>query len=233
MKVAVFTSNQPRHVALLDALTRAGHDVVAVIEPKSWLSPPELTAYWHRVRLAEAAVFPGEPLVRVPALIVRSGELSRLEALPPSVHAVDRCVVFSSSYLTGWLAELLIAREAVNLHVGIAPEYRGSAPNAWAVHDGRHDLVGAQVQRLSRGLDAGEILAEVRPPLGGEVFRRGMEAVRLGIQALVDLLDTPEPWRPVRANDRALQLRYSRHADFTEAVATRILVEIDQEATRP
>ena len=38
-RVCVFTSNQPRHVALLDALVDAGHDVVAVIEPKTMLLP--------------------------------------------------------------------------------------------------------------------------------------------------------------------------------------------------
>ena len=45
----------------------------------------------------------------------------------------------------------------------------------------------------------------------------------LGIAALVALLETPEPWPTIRANDRAQQLRYSKHSDWTEGVARRIL----------
>ena len=223
MRLAVFTSNQPRHIALLDALTEAGHDVVAVIEPKTWLLPESgvMREYWTRVRWAESDIFHTSPFVRVPALVLRPGELSAAPMLP----GAQRYVVFSSSYITGQLAETLVERGAINLHAGIAPKYRGSAPNMWAQYDGNPHLIGAQVQRLSTGLDAGDILAEVRPPapVTGDYFTRSMLAVKLGIEAMVRLLATPEPWTPVRANDPAMALRYSRHTDFTEAVAAKIL----------
>ena len=222
-RVCVFTSNQPRHVALLDALVDAGHDVVAVIEPKTMLLPESgvMREYWTRVRDAERVVFRDtSPMVCVPALVLRPGELSRAPWLPAQAQHL---VVFSASYITGALADAMIEKGAINLHVGIAPEYRGSAPNAFAMADGRPDLIGAQVQRLSKGLDAGDILAEVRPGPEGDYFTRSMLAVNLGIAALVALLETPEPWTPVCANDRAQQLRYSRHSDFTEAVAAKIL----------
>ena len=219
MKLLVFTSNQRRHIALLDALL-ADHDVTAIIEPKTWILPESgvLHDYWRRVRDAETALFP-EMFSDVPTMAIRPGEASRIAWDYNELVKVDRFLVFSSSYLTGPLADFLIQQGALNLHVGLAPEYRGSAPNLWAALDGRPDLIGAQVQRLSTGLDAGEILAEVRPPLGGDYFTRSMLAVKLGIEAMVKLLDTPEPWPSIRANDRAQELRYSRHADFTEEIA--------------
>ena len=227
MKLAVFTSNQPRHIALLDALTGAGHDVVAVIEPKTWLLPESsiMAAYWSKVREAELYLF-GQPYFALcRSMAFRSGELSKSWYALPGAVWDRRPIVFSSSYLTGSLANYLIERGAFNLHVGIAPEYRGSAPNMWAQYDGNPHLIGAQVQRLSKGLDAGDILAEVRPPapVTGDYFTRSMLAVKLGIEAMVRLLATPEPWTPVRANDRTKRLRFARHADFTDDVAAKIM----------
>lgn len=225
-RLTVFTSNQLRHIAMLDALVTAGHEVLAVIEPKTWVLPTTspMKDYWRRVYNAELATFPDTPpTVRVPALILRPGELSRVR-LPGNFLDAERFVVFSASYITGPLCELLIARHALNLHVGISPEYRGSAPNAWAEIQGHPELVGAQVQRLAKGLDAGDILAEVRPPLGGDPFVRGMTACRMGIEAMVRLVGQPvETWEPVRENDRRQQVHYSKHQDFSEEVVANYL----------
>ena len=232
MRVTVFTSNQLRHIALLDGLVAAGHTVQAVIEPKTSLLPERgpLAVYWGLVRAAEAKVFGDYPVITVPCVVLRPGELSR--AVLPFDWTVNtsRFVVFSSSYITGRLAEFLVANDALNLHVGIAPEMRGSAPNFWAEFNRRPDLVGAQVQRLSKGLDAGEILTEVRPPLGGDPFLRGMEACRLGIEAMIRQVEMPiDTWTPMRANDRSLQVAYTRHDDFTEQVVEHYLRRFDND----
>lgn len=228
MNLTVLTANLPRHLRLLHALSIAGHEVHSVIEPKSLGYRGDsgiLRAYWARVSAAEAKVF-GRPLMPTHAVVVPRGELD--ETLI-DWDWTEQVVVFSSSYLKGRLIDRLEWR-ALNLHVGIAPEYRGSAPNMWAHYDKRDDLIGAQVQFLSRKLDAGPILAEVRPPEEPDYFLRGMLAVRAGIEAVVHLLNTPRlgtrstpPWTDVRPNDPEKQLRYSTHADFTEDVATEIL----------
>lgn len=257
MKITVFTSNQPRHIALLDALVAAGHEVRAVIEPKTYLRPPTtsfgrptaetMATYWDRVRLAEGEVFPNGAIVKVPAFVLRPGELSGVRGGKRKwLEDSDRFVVFSSSYITGWLADFLVDRNTLNLHVGIAPEFRGSAPNFWAEYLGRPDLVGAQVQRLAKGLDSGEILAEVRPysndrwadddRIVHDPFLRGMEACRLGIEAMVDMLGLMERctrtkvWAPIRPNDRTQEIAYRRHEDFTEEVVAAYLRRLDGNA---
>jgi methionyl-tRNA formyltransferase len=235
MRITVFTSNQRRHVALLDALRWDGHDVLAVVEPKPSLLPatPALATYWRRVHQAERMIFPDPmPWIQVPTCVLQPGEVSLAE-LPPSALEADRFVIFSASYIRGAFYDRLVAGGALNLHVGIAPEYRGSAPNFWAVYDGHSELVGAQVQRLATRLDGGEILAEVRPPLGGDdPFLRGMEACQLGIEAMVRLIaHAPDSLVSVRVNDRDQQIRYARHQEFTETVAAEYLGRLDVHPT--
>ena len=227
MRVTVFTSNQLRHIALLDGLVAAGHTVQAVIEPKTMLVPLEtdvLATYWAKVRHAERQTFLKSPIISCPVMVLRPGELSRLGWLPDLLWHADRFIVFSSSYLTGWLCKQLVENRTLNLHVGLAPEYRGSAPNAFAEYDGNRHLIGAQIQLLSEGLDSGQILAEVKPGPEGDYFTRSMAAVKLGIDAMVEHIALPfETWREFRPNNRAQQIRYSKHSDFTELIAKTIL----------
>lgn len=226
MKIAVFTSNHPRHLSLLEMLTLAGHEVTAVIEPKPFVAPTStaLNLYWAKVGYAEYYVFRQKSLVRVPAWVLPMGELSKVATLPPQVYDARRWVIFGSSYIRGWLMQEALERNALNLHAGIAPEYRGSAPNFWASYDKRPELVGAQVQALSPALDGGSILAEYRPPPEGSPWIRGMLAVQGGITAMVHqvALD-PADWRAVRVNDPRQTVRYARYADFTEEVVSEYL----------
>lgn len=230
LKLTVFTSNQPRHLALLDALYDDGHQVQAVIEPKSWVPgrTPVLSDYWRRVHDAETDVFGAPTFCTVPTRAVPMGELSLLSPTQLTIEPGRVPIVFGSSYITGWLADELIFRGALNLHGGLAPYYRGAAPNFWALYDKNPHLVGAQVQRLSKGLDAGEILATTRvgafthePP-----FRAGMLAIARGIDLVRILLRTPEPWIPVDKNDCANEIAYHRGADFTEAAAAEYLARL-------
>ncbi len=55
----------------------------------------------------------------------------------------------------------------VNLHFSLLPEYRGAAPVAKAIADGRTET-GVTLQRVVRRLDAGPILAAERVPIGPE-----------------------------------------------------------------
>ena len=122
MRIAVLTSNQPRHVALLDALIEAGHDVVAVIEPKTWNpagDSPVLQRYWAAVQQAELDVFGPRPFARLPVLACRPGEASALpESAQAQILAADRIVVFGSSYLRHGFATALIAHHGMHVITG-------------------------------------------------------------------------------------------------------------------
>lgn len=234
MRITVFTGNQPRHLALIDSLHRQGHAVTAVIEvttlrpgltPDLFASGSGLRAYFDRVRAAEARLFGvSRPLpdgVRVQ--ILRLGDLSCLDRAELS-HALsgDLFLLFGCSHVTGWLADLLIQRAAVAVHMGLAPWYRGNSANFWALYDGRPDLVGATIYRINHRIEAGDILFHTVPPWQSDPFHLGMAAVDAmikGIGAHVHHLDVLQGI----AQDLSLQRRNMRRRDFTEAVAYEFL----------
>lgn len=225
MKLLVCTANQPRHVTLVKRLIQAGHDVLTIVEPKTYGENKKYGRYWEYVREAELDVFGRAFLMPGPVMCMRPGELSAVPDYAGVLMEERLPVVFSSSYIVPPVIDWFIQAGAINLHVGMAPYYRGSAPNFWAAYDKNHHLVGAQVQRLSRGLDAGDILAETGElDLKFDPFKRGMLAVAAGIDLLVTLLEIPrEQWSSVAINDPSRQIRYSKHADFTPEVASEFL----------
>ena len=157
------------------------------------------------------------------------GDLARMELadLAEALEA-DEYVVFGASFIRGALCEFLISRRAVNIHMGVSPFYRGSATNFWAAYDGKYDLVGATIHLLSAGLDSGPMLfhalpkAEPVPP-----FLHGMLSVRAAHLALRDVLasESLRTLEPV-AQDKTLELRYSRDSDFTDEVASEYLARL-------
>ena len=56
------------------------------------------------------------------------------------------------------MADFLLKKKAINIHMGISPYYRGADCNFWAIYDKNPSLVGATIQLLSKKLDYGLIL---------------------------------------------------------------------------
>lgn len=237
MRITVFTSSQPRHLAYIEKLAEVANDVYAVIEATTafpgqvedfYRRSSTMQTYFSRVLEAEVNLFgslrPLPPNVRV--LPIKMGDLSLLDEqhLMP-VLSSDHFLVFGSSFIRGWLAETLVHKGAINIHMGLSPYYRGTACNFWALYDGRPAYVGATVHLLSQGLDNGPILFHVRPRFEDQTpFHFTMQAVdavqteiveRLAKGVLTSLNPTEQ--------DRSLELRYSRNQDFTDEVAADFL----------
>lgn len=237
MKITVFTSNQPRHLALLSSLASFAEEVYAIQECNT-VRPGEVAdffaksdvmrSYFQRMMAAERAVFGAggfcPPPVRQRA--IRMGDLNLLDLadLGPALDA-DVFVIFGSSYIKGRLAQFLVDHGAYNIHMGTSPYYRGSSTNFWALYDGRPQYVGATIHLLSAGLDSGPILFHALPPAEAmEPFLLGMVAVRAAHQGLVQSLanGTLRAMVPVQ-QDRGRELRYTRNAEFTDEVAAEYL----------
>ena len=237
MTVTVFTRDSARHIALVNKLVTVTNAVHAVIEssPPSVNAPPKspvMTEYFSRVQQAEDHIF-GSGITldsRVNTQLIAPGQLNQLA--PQQLQAAletDYVVVFGSSYIKGWLADALIAKNAVNLHMGISPQYRGSACNFWALFDNNPQFVGATIHRLAKGLDTGSVIQHVHPEFTGQnLFHFSMQAVATGHDALAALILNnklqsviPEP------QDQQLEIRYSKNADFTDEVAASFLKRVD------
>lgn len=232
-RFTVFTSNQPRHIALLESLARLG-DVFAVVEcttlnhgavadfyPKS----PVMQEYFHEVMKAESKVF-GEPrFFSGNSLSLRMGDLNHvdLSILEPALHS-GIYVVFGASYVKGALCDFLVEHRAVNIHMGISPQYRGSSCNFWALYDNRPDLVGGTVHLLSKGLDSGPILFHALPRTEGvDGFLLGMNSVQSAIRGLCSHLSYGSLFEQSVSQDRRKEVRYSRNADFNDQVVAEFM----------
>ena len=233
MKIALFTSNQPRHVFFTEKLIAMGHEV-HLVQEVSTLTPGKkkgifrrsetMARYFERVIAAERSLF-GQPRavsgigssVQVPM-----GEIS---SKPLGIFAealgCDAFVLFGCSYIKGNLAEALIAKKAVNIHMGISPFFRGNSCNFWALYDDYPEYVGATVHRLDKGLDSGPILFYSFPKtIADDPFVYTMSAVQSVFDKILSVLDTGT-FNNIKGipQDKTKQIRYSRSRDFTDEIA--------------
>ena len=243
MNVTVFTSCQPRHLALIERLAGVAETVYACIEVTT-LFPGRVEDFYKRSEVmqgyfghvidAERAEF-GEPRFlphNVRALPMKMGDLSILD--PESIRSAldsDLIVVFGASFIRRPLVDSLVERRALNLHMGTSPYYRGTACNFWSIYDGKPDYVGATIHLLTRGLDSGPMLCHALPSSadakGLDGFALGMRAVRVGFDTLVSIIGDGR-WRDLEPvpQDRSLEIRYSRSRDFTDEIASAYLARV-------
>lgn len=238
MKITVFTGNQPRHLALVRHLSTIADELFAVIECKTvftgvvqdkYNKSPIIEEYFKNVHAAERQIFGPLSFIErnTRTLPLRTGDLSLLsfdelkEALSSDVY-----IVFGSSFIKGWLIDYLMARKALNIHMGISPYYRGHSCNFWALYDQRPDMVGATIHYISAGLDSGPMLYHALPNLSetSTPFEFTMRAVLAAHKSLVDRISTGEIFSiPAQQQDKSHEIRYTRGADFTDDVAREYL----------
>jgi hypothetical protein len=244
MTITVFTSNQPRHIALIEALASIA-DMVYAVQECNTVFPGQVAdffrkslvmqRYFARVTTAEQEVFGAPRFVpaNVRQLPIKMGDLNslNLQNLEPALSS-DCIVVFGATFIKGELCRQLVQRRAVNIHMGVSPYYRGSSTNFWAMYDRRPQFVGATIHLLGPGLDSGDILFHALPAAAAvDPFVYGMRAVSAAQAGLAghiragDLFDlAPRP------QNRSLELRYTRNADFTDEVASDYLQRVPSPA---
>ena len=55
----------------------------------------------------------------------------------------------------------------INVHSSLLPKYRGAAPIHWAILNGDQET-GVTIMHMAHELDAGDVIAQVRTPIGPE-----------------------------------------------------------------
>jgi len=237
MKITVFTSNQPRHISLIESLSLIADEVYAVQECNTifpgkvddfFKRSEVMQEYFSHVIEAEKTIF-GQPRfspANVKSISMKLGDLIRLDinALKPALES-DCYIVFGSSFIKGELCEFLVDHKALNIHMGTSPYYRGSSCNFWALQDGNPDYVGATIHLLSKGLDSGPMLFHALPkPQEIEPFLLGMSAVKAAHEGLISQIKSGKIFEliPVQ-QDKKRELKYTRNSDFTDEVAAEYL----------
>ncbi len=237
MKITVFTSNQPRHLALINRLASISDTTYAIMECTTvfpglvndfYKKTDTMQAYFSSVMAAERKLF-GDlsfPHPNVRALALRAGDLNFVQKQQLSAALdSDVYVVFGASYIKGWLIDYLVERRALNIHMGISPYYRGSSCNFWALHDEKPEYVGATIHLLTKGLDSGPMLYHALPKLQDcNPFEFTMGAVEAAQLSLVDRIGSGAIHAFVpQEQDKNREIRYTKNSDFNDEVAQAFL----------
>jgi methionyl-tRNA formyltransferase len=78
----------------------------------------------------------------------------------------------------------------INVHASLLPKYRGAAPVAWAIYHGEQQT-GVTIIRMTTGLDAGDMLAQVTLDIRPDETAGELEArlAPLGAKAALGVID--------------------------------------------
>lgn len=175
--------------------------------------------HFARRRAAEGRHFAGAPgWDELDALFlgVERGETNSkpiarwVDELEPKLLALYGCGIIR--------APLLEDYEAVNIHLGLSPYYKGHATNFWPLVNGEPECVGATVHLATLDVDAGPILRQARPLMapGDDSHDIGCKALASGVEVLLDALPAyaAGTLAPVAQQPGG---RSYRHADFDAA----------------
>lgn len=195
MRLVMLTGNERRHQFAATELARACELVGIVSEAKAPAFIPQETISANDRRIigehfaerdeAERRYF-GWPFhfPRTSSLAVRSGEINAPEVTTWVDNlSPDMIVLFGTSIVRPPLLTRY-DKKIVNVHLGLSPYYRGSATNFWPLVYGEPECVGATIHLAIQRVDAGDILAQVRPQ--AEV---GDRAHDLGTRAIIEAFD--------------------------------------------
>ena len=238
MKVTIFTSNQTRHAYLVNSIA-AISDETFVVQECNTIFPGQvedfykksnvMQQYFEKVQNAQSKVFGISNLlnknIRVLSMRLHDLKFVDNQQLSPVLKS-DFYIVFGASYIKGWLVDFLVRKQAINIHMGVSPYYRGSSCNFWALKENNLGHVGATIHYLSKGLDSGNMLYHVLPKLVKEdsLFDFSMRAVKVAHDSLVKKIydNDIKKINPVK-QDKKLQISYTKNSDFTDEVAREFL----------
>jgi hypothetical protein len=236
MKITIFTSNHKRHNYLINLLAEIA-DELFVIQESRTLFPgintgiykvsPIIETYFNKVSFAEEQIF-GNQYINAKQIKLISLAMGDLNLYP--IHLLsdflksDLYIVFGASFIQGELANKLIKENAINIHMGVSPYYRGADCNFWALKDNNPHLVGATIHKLSEGLDSGDILYHALSTHKINPYEYTMSTVKSAFYSLRDRINDKSIFNiEALPQNKQIELRYSRRKDFNEVTVKEFL----------
>ncbi len=204
MRVVVLTSDHLRHLYFAARLAE-NFEVIQVIaeskafHPESTYRSPEEQAIldrWFAMRVRAEEEFFGDTardfqsratgrIKFIPAGDINSSEtIAFLNTLAPDV-----VTVFGSSLLRRPLLDIL-GSQAINMHLGLSPFYRGSGTNFWPFYNGELEYVGVTIHKIDAGIDSGSIFHQGRPFIeqGDNPHTIGCKTIIVGTGLMIQTL---------------------------------------------
>ncbi len=238
MKVTIFSSNQLRHLNLAREFSKISDEVFFISEVKTifpgevddfFLKSEVMQSYFKNVITSEKKFFQDICFLpsNVKTFAIKTGDLNMLKKYQiKEALSSDFYIIFGASFIKGWLVDFLIEKQAINIHMGLSPYYRGSSCNFWALYDNHPSFVGATIHLLSKGLDSGDILFHCLPKVikQDNPFEFTMRSVLVAQKRLIEVIRNKMifDFEKVKQNKKK-ELRYSKNRDFTDKIANEFL----------
>ena len=192
MRAVVLTSNKPRHAYFAETVARE-FDVKLVIREKKGAyysgaiaEDPLIAEHFDRLEKSEEEYFGKARWPKVNTIDCDRSAVNELDNARLAVDVrPDVIFLFGTTILgTEWLVPF--PGRIINLHLGLSPFYRGSATLFWPVAKGELECVGATIHLAEKKVDAGPILARVKPKLaiGDSYYDIANKTIRRAIDEL-------------------------------------------------
>jgi methionyl-tRNA formyltransferase len=127
----------------------------------------------------------------------------------------DFIVLYGTSVIKPPLLDAFSDR-LVNIHLGLSPYYRGSGTNFWPLVEGKPEFVGATLHVVAAKVDAGPILAQVRPEAvaSDRAHQLGAKTIMAGAAAMPQVLSDLAAGRIAAQTQDLSRGRVFRRRDF-------------------
>lgn len=227
-RAAVLTSSSPRHRHFAAIMAQHFDLRLVLRQDKSAHrrqagSSPAVLRHFAELDAEERRVFPDAEWPSPPPLDV----IDINDALLPSramTEGVEVVLLFGTAILKApWLDAF--PNRIVNLHLGLSPFYRGSATLFWPFAQGELECVGTTIHVAAAQVDAGPILARIKPSLrvGDSYYTITNRLIHESIGRMPEIVQgflrgTIQPVPQVPTSGRVW-----RRADFDEAALQRAL----------
>jgi methionyl-tRNA formyltransferase len=177
----VFMGTPDFAVASLDAICKAGYNVIAVIT-----APDKPSGRGMKITESAVKKYAGEHNLNIlqPLKLKDPHFLDELRSLNADLQIV---VAFRMLPEVVWNMPPM---GTVNLHGSLLPQYRGAAPINWAIIYGEKET-GVTTFKLKQEIDTGDILIQEKIPVGGdETFGEVHDRMKeIGAGVLVRTID--------------------------------------------
>jgi len=195
----VFLGTPAFAVPTLEAMLKAGHDVVAV-----YTQPDRPKGRGQELAMSPVkvcALAAGLP-VRQPQKVRAPEVVEELRALAPQAM-----VVVGYGQLIPQSIIDIPRLGIVNVHASLLPKYRGAAPIQWAIANGEIET-GVTTMQINAGLDTGDMLLKAATVIGPDenAVELSERLARMGAALLIETLSglaagtiTPEPQNDAEA----------------------------------
>jgi len=170
-------------VPVLEALVRAGHEVVAVVTQPD--RPSGRGRQVHVSPVKETAERLGLPVfqpekIREPSAVEKIGSWAPLDAIVVAAFGqiVPQSILDMPRY------------GSINVHASLLPKYRGAAPIQHTIMAGERET-GVTTMLMDAGLDTGPILLQRQVEIGPQETAGELEArlAKIGAELLIETLD--------------------------------------------